>query len=139
MFSRKRTLISHILKSPIEHIDTNIQVSGWLDSIRIQGANSLAFAIINDGSCLQSLQIIINIDNENDTFDDILNRGTKGISITVEGKLIPSPAKGQEVELVANSIKIYGDVDGKEYPLSGKKLSLEHIRKFKFISELIPI
>lgn len=134
MFSRKRILIKHILESPSAYLNTNIRVSGWLESIRIQGSKSLAFAILNDGSCFQSLQVIINSDNEsdneNDKFDDILNRGTKGISITVEGTLIPSPAKGQEVELTANSIKIYGDVDGKEYPLAGKKLSLEHIRKY---------
>jgi len=131
MFSRKRALIKYIIKTPEKYLNSNIQVSGWVNSIRIQGAKSLGFLVLNDGSCLDSLQIILNSTKEEDTkFDNIFNRGTKGVSVTVVGKLIKSPAKGQDFELVANTVKIHGDVDAKEYPIAKKKLTLEHIRKF---------
>ena len=41
--------------------------------MRIQGNNSLAFIKLNDGSCLESIQIVINKDNfkEEKDLDDI--------------------------------------------------------------------
>ena len=131
MFSRKRILIKNIIKTPQKYLNSIIQVSGWVDSIRIQGSKSFGFLVLNDGSCINSLQIILKSnEEEEDKFDNVFSRGTKGISVTVIGKLIESPAKGQDVELVADTLKIHGDVDGKEYPIAKKKLTLEHIRKF---------
>ncbi len=73
MFSRKRILIKYISKTPEKYLNSNIQLSGWVNSIRIQGAKSFGFLVLNDGSCLDSLQIILKSSGEEDTkFDNIL-------------------------------------------------------------------
>ena len=62
--------------------------------------------------------------------DTIYKDGTKGVSIQATGILLNSPAKGQQVELKVNTLKIYGKVCASEYPIAKKKLTLEYIRKF---------
>ena len=102
--------------------------------MRTQG-QSFAFIKLNDGSCVDSIQIIVetNSDTTNkeaegtentcgsqnlDAFDNIFRRGTEGVSLKVEGKIVESPKSNQKTEMVATSIKVLGDVDGKEYPIS---------------------
>ncbi|CAE7396912.1 asnS [Symbiodinium natans] len=56
-----------------------------------------------------------------------------GASVRVEGEVVESPAKGQEVEIscstAEHSIEILGTVDSKAYPLSKKKHSIEFLRE----------
>ena len=131
MFTRKRLLLSHYFSEEESYLGENIKLCGWIDSMRCQGS-SFAFITLNDGSCIKSVQVIVNVENITDPsdLDDIFKRGTKGVSISVEGQVVKSPKSGQLTELVANKIKVLGDVDGNEYPISKKKLPLEHIRKF---------
>jgi len=132
MFIRSRTLINDLFSDSDKYLNTDIRVCGWIETMRVQGAQTFGFLSLNDGSCLNSLQVIINIENDEikNEFDGIFSRGTKGVSIRVEGKLIESPAEGQSFELQAHVINVYGDVNAKEYPIAKKKLTLEHIRKF---------
>jgi len=131
MFQRKYTLLKNYFTKEKSFINNKIILNGWIDSMRVQGNNSLAFIKLNDGSCLNSIQIVVNSENfkEEKDLDDIFKRGTKGVSIYVEGLVKESPASGQLTEIEANKIVILGDTNASEYPIAKKKLPLEHIRK----------
>ena len=132
MFTRKRTLLKSLFLDTKKYLDKDITVNGWIDSFRVQQNNGIAFISLNDGSCITSLQIILNPENddEREKLDTIYEDGTKGVSLEVFGKVIESPAKGQEIELKGQKIKILGKVNASEYPIAKKKLTLDHIRKF---------
>jgi asparaginyl-tRNA synthetase len=53
---------------------------------------------------------------------------TTGCSVEVTGALIPSPAKGQRVELAATAMTILGPAPAETYPLQKKGHSLEFLR-----------
>ena len=90
--------------------------------MRTQG-QSFAFIKLNDGSCVDSIQIIVETDpdttnkeaegTENtcgsqnlDAFDNILDAELRGVSLKVEGKIVESPNLNQKTEMVATSIKV---------------------------------
>ena len=132
MFKRKHILLKNYFCKEKSYINNKINLNGWIESMRVQGNNSLAFIKLNDGSCLESIQIVINKDNfkEERDLDDIFKRGTKGVSINVEGIVKESPASGQLTEIEAFKITVLGNTNASEYPIAKKKLPLEHIRKF---------
>ena len=131
-FDRKRLLIKDIFDKYEEYLNKEINICGWIETMRVQQQNGLGFISLNDGSTINSIQLILNPKTEADLnkLDNIYQKGTKGVSIKVEGKLIESPAQGQKFELQVEELKVYGCVDAKEFPIAKKKLTLEHIRKF---------
>mgnify|MGYP006077319817 CR=1 FL=1 len=136
MFKRTRIRLIDYFATEQTLIGKDIEICGWIESMRTQGSQ-FAFIKLSDGSCVNSIQIIVNEDGlegiENDIytrFDDIFKRGTKGTSIKVFGIVVESPKEGQTTEVIAKKLEVLGDVDGKEYPIAKGKLSLEHLRKF---------
>lgn len=114
--------IKHILTTkPIEQA---VEIRGWVRTRR--DSKDFSFLEINDGSCLANLQVIApsGLGNFNDT---ILKLHT-GCSLMVQGTLKSSPAKGQEVELHAEKVMIYGWADPDVYPLQKKRHSFEFLR-----------
>nr|WP_304440344.1 asparagine--tRNA ligase [Geminocystis sp. NIES-3708] len=101
-----------------------IKIQGWVRTKR--ELKDFAFIEINDGSSLANLQVILNQDLPN--YEGIIKRLNTGSSLTVEGILVESPAKGQKVELNANFIEIFGDCDPETYPLQKKRHSFEFLR-----------
>ena len=132
MFSRNRLLISELLKHHREYLGRDLKVCGWIETMRIQQANGIAFISLTDGSCVSPLQIILDpkTPEELSKLGSIYSDGTKGVSIEVFGTVVESPAKGQEIEIKCCNLKVLGGVIAAEYPISKKKLSLEHIRKY---------
>jgi asparaginyl-tRNA synthetase len=102
----------------------SIYVSGWIRSFR-----GNRFIALNDGSCMSSLQIVI----ESESMDDeVLKELNTGASISVEGNLSASQGSGQATELHAKSIKIIGKAapeDVQKTILQPKKHSLEKLRE----------
>ena len=131
MFKRKRTLIKDTLSNK-QLINKEITVCGWINNFRVQKNKGISFITLSDGTCLTELQIIVDPQTPEETtkFESIYEKGTKGVSLKVTGILVESPMSGQEVELKASDIEIYGDVDASEYPISKTKLTLEHLRKY---------
>jgi asparaginyl-tRNA synthetase len=117
---KKRTEIGAILKGQVT-LDTPVTVMGWVRSFR----NS-QFIALNDGSSLGTLQIVVNPET---TDAETLKRITVGASLCIEGQLIASQGKGQSVEVVAQSVEIFGDCDPSVYKLQPKKHSLEFLRE----------
>jgi len=115
-----RTLIKHVL-ARTEPTDT-LLVSGWVRTRR--DSKGFSFIELNDGTCLGNLQIVA--DAGIPGYEDISKMAT-GASITVTGKLIPSPAQGQAWEMQAAEIRLIGEVP-EDYPLQKKGHTPEFLR-----------
>lgn len=115
----KRIKIKELLKS--NQTNVSVLVKGWVKTFR-----SNQFIALNDGSCNNNIQVVVDFNN---TSDEILKRITTGAAISVEGQLIASLGKGQSVEIKASKIEILGDSDPEKFPLQPKKHSLEFLRE----------
>ncbi len=119
----KRTKIKELLA--MQPTGQTVVVSGWVRTFR-----NNQFIAINDGSTIHNLQAVATLNS----FDEsLLKRITTGACLSVTGELIPSPAKGQAVELKATSIQILGDCDPEKFPLQPKKHSLEFLREIAYL------
>lgn len=101
-----------------------IKIQGWVRTKR--ELKEFAFIEVNDGSSLANLQVVLNQDLPD--YETVIKRLNTGSSLTVEGILIESPAKGQKVELNAHLVEIFGDCDPETYPLQKKRHSFEFLR-----------
>jgi asparaginyl-tRNA synthetase len=118
--SRKR--IKEILEK--KEAGKEFLVKGWVRTKR--GNKQIAFITLNDGTTIKSLQIVVDMPKFDET---IMNQVSTGACIAVKGVLHESPGKGQDVELHAQDIKIYGSADPEIYPLQKKGHSMEFLRE----------
>ncbi len=124
-----QTRINELLK--YQPLKKKRRVSGWIRTRRDTG--SFSFVEVNDGSCLANLQVIADGDLPN--YESEVTKLTAGCSVIITGKLQESPAKGQDVELHAESLEVVGWADPESYPLQKKRHSFEFLRD---ISHLRP-
>ncbi|HLF33287.1 MAG TPA: asparagine--tRNA ligase [Cyclobacteriaceae bacterium] len=103
-------------------------VKGWVRTKR--ESKNVVFININDGSCMQNLQIVV---NPGSFPDDLLKRVTTGACISVTGDLVPSSGSGQAFELIAATLNILGECDPEIFPLQPKKHSLEFLREIAYL------
>ncbi|MGD9417624.1 MAG: asparagine--tRNA ligase [Verrucomicrobiota bacterium JB025] len=115
-----RSLIKHVLRRS-EPTD-DLHVAGWVRSRR--DSKAFSFLELNDGTCLANLQIIA--DSGIPGSEDLAKMNT-GASVEIHGKLVESPAKGQQWEMHATTIKLLGGVP-EDYPLQKKGHSAEFLR-----------
>ena len=101
-----------------------IVVNGWVRTRRDSG--NLSFIELGDGSSLANLQVIAEPALPN--YSTEIKKLTAGCAIEVKGRLVASPAKGQDVELPADSIEVIGWADPASYPLQKKRHSFEFLR-----------
>lgn len=111
--------------------DTEIRVCGWAKTLRSAGKGAFYFCELYDGSCIGTLQVVI--DQEISGYEALSTEGV-GTSFQFIGTLIESPKDGQKYELVVkdndkHSFKIFGSCPQGEYPLSKKKHSKEYLRE----------
>jgi len=99
---------------------------GWVRTRR-DSKGGFSFLEINDGSCLNNLQVIA--DHNIDGFESDSGKLHTGCCAGITGKLVQSPGKGQNVELQAFSIEVYGAADPEQYPLQKKNHSFEFLRE----------
>ena len=118
----KRTKINDLLKS--EDYGKKVNVKGWVRTKR--SSKNIAFIALNDGSCLNNIQIVVDLNNFEKKVLDKINTGA---AISVDGELIKSQGAGQKVELTAKTIEVLGEADPDKYPLQAKKHSLEFLRE----------
>lgn len=105
-------------------VGTEVLVKGWVRTVRNQ--KTFAFVEINDGSTLSNFQVVVNADFPN--FQKIIDKLTTGVSVSITGKIVESPGKNQEFELVAKEVSIVGLCDPEVYPLQKKRHSFEFLR-----------
>ncbi|HOZ30028.1 MAG TPA: asparagine--tRNA ligase [Bacteroidales bacterium] len=118
----KRIKISEVLK--LTTFGDEICVMGWVRTKRI--SKNVAFVALNDGSTINNLQIVIEINPE---IENILSRVNTGASLSVKGKTVESVGSGQKVELQCTDITVFGQANPDEYPLQPKRHSLEFLRE----------
>lgn len=102
--------------------EQSICVNGWVRSVR--RGKEVSFAALNDGSCFDSLQIVMSPDLPD--YEKVSRVGT-GACLSVRGDLVESPASGQSWELQATAVTVVGEAD-ESYPLQKKRHSLEFLR-----------
>ena len=104
-------------------IGSEICVKGWVRTKR--GNKNVSFIALNDGGCMQNLQVVAEASNFE---EELIKRITTGACLRVNGILSPSQGKGQSIELQATEIQIDGEADVTSYPLQKKGHSLEFLR-----------
>lgn len=101
-----------------------VNVKGWVRTRR--GNKNVSFIALNDGSTINNVQIVVDIEKFGEEF---LKPITTGASLSVNGKLVESMGKGQSVEIQADEIQIYGTADPEKYPLQKKGHTMEYLRE----------
>ncbi len=117
--------IKQLLLQPT--IGEKVTVKGWVRSFR-----SKRFIALSDGSCLSTLQCVVDFVNAD---ENELKRITTGSCLAVTGSLEESQGHGQSVEIIIDHFEVLGDAPVEDYPLQPKKHSLEFLRE---ISHLRP-
>jgi len=114
-----RTKIKDILQR--EETGYEVTVKGWVRSFR-----NNQFIALNDGSCMNNLQVVIELDTD----EHIVKNITSGAALSITGSVVASQGKGQKVEVKASKVEILGECDPEKYPLQLKnRPSLEYLRE----------
>jgi len=103
-----------------------IKVGGWVKSVRSKG--EIIFIILNDGSTIDNLQIVIS--QKNFFQADLLKKINFASSLLVSGKLVSRNTEYQQsFELLGTAIEFVNPTNEK-YPFQKKKIPLEVVRNF---------
>ena len=123
------TTVREIYKDRESYYDREIQVGGWIRSIR--DSKTFGFIVLSDGSYFETLQIVYH-----DTMDNFaeISRLNVGAAIVVKGTLVATPEAKQPFEIQAKEIAVEGP-SASDYPLQKKRHSFEYLRT---ISHLRP-
>eukprot|EP00879_Flechtneria_rotunda_P014346 GHRR01014986.1.p1 GENE.GHRR01014986.1~~GHRR01014986.1.p1 ORF type:complete len:573 (+),score=204.73 GHRR01014986.1:186-1904(+) len=110
-------------------VGKTLRVGGWVKTGREAGASAWAFLEVNDGSCFDSLQIMVDkeVAEEVGGLKKLVPTGT---CVLIEGVLAQTPeGTKQAVELKAKKIIHLGPCDAATYPMAKKKQSMEFLRE----------
>jgi asparaginyl-tRNA synthetase len=117
----KRTKIIDALNAQAPVAD--ICIKGWVRSKRDN--KGFSFLALNDGSCLGTIQVIVDHTPE---IEAALDRAGTGASVAVTGELVESPGKGQKWEVRGKTLEVIGEADQETFPLQKKRHSDEFLR-----------
>ena len=104
--------------------EETVTVQAWVRTKR--ELKEFSFVEVNDGSSLANLQIIL--DANLPDYQSLISKLNTGASLEVSGNLVPSPAKGQRIELKADAVTVFGEANPETYPLQKKRHSFEFLR-----------
>ncbi len=112
----------------MEAVGQPVIIRGWVRTKR--ETKQAIFIEVNDGSCLSNIQCVLDSSLEkNQSIAETILRLSTGASVEIHGELVPSPAKGQKVEVKCQQIKLIGEAPSERYPLQKKAHSLEFLRE----------
>ncbi|VFQ43789.1 asparagine--tRNA ligase [Desulfoluna butyratoxydans] len=116
-----RTKIKALLArtAPLE----KVLIKGWVRTRR--DTKEFSFLEINDGSCLASIQVIVDAGSPG---SEHLPDLSTGAAVAVTGEMVPSPGKGQAFEIRSHALEFVGGSGGDAYPLQKKRHSDEFLR-----------
>ena len=120
MISADRCSIKALLEETEER--DSVTLFGWVRTRR--DSKAFSFLEVNDGSCLASIQVII---DSNVPSYDVVKSISTGASVRINGRLVESPGKGQDWEIQAAEIELVGPAP-EDYPLQKKRHSDEFLR-----------
>ncbi|XP_060668261.1 asparagine--tRNA ligase, cytoplasmic 1 [Ziziphus jujuba] len=124
-----RVLVRSILSQPeggAELDGHRVRIGGWVKNGRKANKGAFAFLHVNDGSCPENLQVIVDADKA-----DLGRLVHAGTCVHVDGFLkIPPAGTQQKVELwVQNVLHLRQVDDPATYPLPKKYLTPEYLRE----------
>ncbi len=122
METLRRTRIADLFRT--KPIGTTVIVKGWVRTRR--GNKQVGFIALNDGSTIKNMQIVIDLNKFDEEF---LKPITTGACISVTGQLVESQGKGQDAEILAEALEVYGTADPMTYPLQKKGHTMEFLRE----------
>lgn len=102
-------------------VGESVTVCGWVKTFR-----NNQFIALSDGSCLSSLQLVI---ERSDFDDEMIKKINPGAALQATGILTESQGRGQKVEIKVDALHVFGESDPEIYPLQPKKHSLEFLRE----------
>ncbi|NND77262.1 MAG: asparagine--tRNA ligase [Flavobacteriales bacterium] len=114
--------IAELLRSKEQGND--VIVEGWVKAFRND-----QFVQLNDGSCQENIQAVINKENSS---AEKLNKIGVGAAIRIEGKLVESQGSGQSVEIQVAEFEVLGEAPSELVQgtiLQPKRHSLEKLRE----------
>ena len=111
--------VKQLLECPV--VGASVEVQGWIRTKR--ASKQVVFLSINDGSCLQNLQVVMAVSQLS---SDVLIQLITGASVAITGHLVASPGQSQSVELQGSQLVVLGSAVN--YPLQPKHHSLEFLR-----------
>ena len=115
-----RALIKNILRAT--EPQDQVLVKGWVRTRR--DSKGFSFIELNDGSCLANLQVVVDAGTPG---AEHLPHLTTGAAVSIQGKLVGSPAAGQKWELRATQVELIGLAEA-SYPLQKKGHTAEFLR-----------
>mmetsp|Transcript_15621 Transcript_15621/g.19056 ORF Transcript_15621/g.19056 Transcript_15621/m.19056 type:complete len:558 (-) Transcript_15621:1275-2948(-) len=136
-FQRDRTRIKELLCLGKNAIGSKqIIIKGWVRSVREAEKGATNFIELNDGSCLNSIQIVATR-KKTIGFDQLKKCGGAGASLDIQGEIVASLGKNQAIEVQAEYIQVIGPTYGGQngeigaqfYPLAKKFHTPEHLRQ----------
>jgi asparaginyl-tRNA synthetase len=117
--------IDHLYKNPDTYSGKTVCTAGWVRTIRTAGGGSLAFMALSDGTCFNTIQIVLDKSVTKD-FDTAVSLNV-GSAVIVEGELVLTPGAAQSIEVRAVGVLVEG-TSTPEYPLQKKRHSFEYLR-----------
>ncbi|MGE0608219.1 MAG: asparagine--tRNA ligase, partial [Pirellulales bacterium] len=108
-----------------ESVGKNVTLQGWIRTRR-DSKGGFSFLELNDGTCLANVQIVA--DGALANYESEIKHLTAGCSVTVEGLVKESPAKGQATEVQAERVVVHGLADAETYVLQKKRHTFEYLR-----------
>ncbi len=120
----QNTLTRDLFADPSKYDGQQIQVSGWVRTLR--SSKAFGFIEMNDGTYFKNVQIVF----ENEVVDNFeeISKFTIASAIVVEGQFVVTPDSKQPFEIKATAVKLEADSD-RDYPLQKKRHSFEFMRQ----------
>ena len=106
-------------------IGKHVLLQGWVRTRR-DSKGGFSFIELNDGSCQGNVQIVAPGTLSN--YEEVVKHLPTGASVSIEGEVKASPAKGQPTEVHATKVEMVGGADTETYPLQKKGHSFEFLR-----------
>ena len=114
--------IKDLFKNREEYIGKEIEVCGWVRSIR--DSKTFGFIVLSDGTYFETLQVVYS-----DTIGNFaeISKLNVGAALIVKGNLVATPEAKQPFEIQATDVIIEGESTS-DYPLQKKRHSMEFLR-----------
>lgn len=119
----KKITIYFLLQEKKNFLFKNVVIRGWVKFFR-----NNRFIILNDGSTLKNIQVVVGKDIQN----VILKQIIVGASLKITGRLIPSRGYNQDIEIIAKKIFLYSSTlfsNVNKTILQPKNHSFKYLRK----------
>src|SRR4051812_34587075 len=108
-----------------EAVGKSVRLQGWVRTRR-DSKGGFSFIELNDGSCQGNVQVVV--PGELANYESVVKHLHTGASVTIDGEVKASPAKGQATEVHATKVERVGDADPETYPLQKKGHTFEFLR-----------